>query len=58
MFDGLIGKPLQEVVAHFAQNGIECTVSRDDTNAKADAQLVVRITDAYHLVSMGFRLQA
>lgn len=56
MFDFLIGKPVQEVLDYFAREGIACTVTRDETNSRADTQLVVRITDAYHLVSMGFRL--
>ena len=56
MFEDLIGRPLDEVQHYLSDKGIDYTVESDTSNAQADVQIVVRITHAYHLVSMGFKL--
>lgn len=56
MFDDLIGTTWQEAEAALQKAGVPYTVQHLEGNARADTQIVVRITDAYHLTTMGFKL--
>lgn len=56
MSDVLIGLPLAQAIQYLTDRGIAYTVTTDETNPLAEEQIVVRISDAYHLVSMGMKL--
>ncbi len=56
MFDYLIGTPWQEAEKVLQQAGVPYTAVHLTGNSQADTQIVVRITDAYHLTTMGFKL--
>lgn len=55
MSDCLIGKSLQFAMDYLDNKGISYSVSIDDSNPDAQQLIVVRISDAYHLVAMGMK---